>query len=147
VNTSIFLQQNEAAVLRGGFAILFRHGRWHLVGTREDDGRRNIISVHVMSPERAAKVLDETPNAEPKSYAELGSNFSEEVASKVLPTAADYLPLFRAHEASLAAGLHTDTMQQAEYTDAKERAFLDVLSKMMSKGEPGACLYFTGCAL
>jgi hypothetical protein len=147
VNTSDFLQKTEAAVLRGGFAILFRHGRWHLVGTREDEERRNIISVQVMSPERATKVLAETPNAEPKSYASLGSNFGEEVTSKILATAADYLPLLRAHITSLAAGLHTDTMQQAEYTEAEEHAFLGVLSEMMSKGEPGVCLYFTGRAL
>ena len=147
MDTLDFLQRSEAGVLRGGFVILFRHGHWYFVGTQPHGERRNIVSVHVMSPKHARETLAETPSAKPKSYAELGTNFSAEVTGKILPTAASYLPLLRSGAASLAVGVHTDTMRQAMYAEANESGFLEVLSDMMSRGEPGGCIYFTGNAL
>jgi hypothetical protein len=147
MDTADILENSEAGIVRGGAVILFRHNHWFFLGTQASGERRNIVSVHVMSPKRARATLAETPSAKPKSYAELGTNFRAEVAGKVLPTAASYLPLLRSGAASLAAGMHTDTIQQATYNQARERQFLEVLSDMMSKGEPGACLYFPGNAL
>ena len=147
MDTLDFLQQSEVGVLRGGFVILFRHGHWYFVGTQPHGELRNIVSVHVMSPKHARETLAETPSAKPKSYAELGNNFSSEVACKILPTAVSYLPLLRTGAASLAAGMHTDTVRQATYSEANESGLLEALSNMMSRGEPGVCIYFTGNAL
>jgi hypothetical protein len=95
-----------------------------------------------MSEDRAKKTLTETPSARPKDLKEFGSSFVREVDAKVLPTAQDYLPLFRSKGASLSVGIHTDTTQTAEYTPEKEKGFLTALSQMMSRGEPGVCVVF-----
>jgi hypothetical protein len=141
-DTLVALQSSETAILRGDFVILFKHGLWHLIGTRLFESERHIISVHVMTPERARSALAETPSAKPKSYAELGSMFNAEVRSKVLAQAEDYLPLFRSHAVSLSAGFHADTMQQIEHTPEKERSLVEAVSHMMKSGDPGLCLYF-----
>jgi hypothetical protein len=147
MDTFSALQTSETAVLRGGFVILFRHGHWHLVGTRRIEDHRRIVSIHVMSAGRARKTLAETPGAKPKSYSEFGSHFKAEIDTKILPSAEDYLPLFRSKSVGLSAGFHTDTMQHASYTPEKEQALLQAVSHMMLHGEPGLCLHFSGGAL
>jgi hypothetical protein len=147
MDTFSALQTSETAVLRGDFVILFRHGHWHLVGTKRIEDQRRIVTVHVMSAERARKTLAETPSAKPKSYSEFGSHFQAEVDTKVLPSAEDYLSLFRSKLVGLSAGFHTDTMQHASYTPETEQALLQAVSHMMLHGEPGLCLHFAGHAL
>lgn len=136
------LQQSETAVLRGDFVILYKHGHWHLVGTRRAGETRRIVSVHVMSSERANSTLAETPSAKPKSYGELGAGFETEIRNKILPQANDYLPLFRSGQAGLSAGFHTDTMQQTAYSPEREAVMIRAVSEMISAGSPGVCIYF-----
>jgi hypothetical protein len=147
MDTFSALQISETSVLRGDFVILFRHGHWHLVGTQRIEDQRRIVSVHVMSAERARKMLAEIPSAKPKIYSEFGSHFIAEIATKILPSANEYLPLFRSKFVGLSAGFHTDTVQHASYTLETEQALLQAVSHMMLHGEPGLCLHFAGHAL
>ncbi|MCX7059266.1 MAG: hypothetical protein NTZ11_00050 [Gammaproteobacteria bacterium] len=136
------LQQSDTAVLRGDFVILYKHGHWHLVGTRRAGAKCRVDSVHVMSPERAKSTLLETPSAKPKTYDELGAGFETEIKDKILPHTNDYLPLFKSGQAGLSAGFHTDTMQKTAYSPEREAVMLRAVSEMISAGNPGVCIYF-----
>jgi hypothetical protein len=143
------LRKSEVVLMsKNSPAILYRHGRWHLVTLGfvigpHMESKKGISCVNFMSPYRARKNIKEwLPYCDLIAFDEVGKIFRQELECKVLPTAEDYRPLLKNGLVELAGGYTTDTLHRAIYDTSIEDAFIAAIDTMIQEGKMGPFLHF-----
>jgi len=128
--------------------IVFRCGRWHMVTLgwlcdAKFRARQGIVNVNFMSTRRARSTVAEwLPYSELRPLEEVCPSFSEELAAKVLPAAADYRPLLENGGVVLAGGHTSDTLHSVGADAANCDLLIAVIADWMKMGQAGPFLHF-----
>ncbi len=132
-------------VLRDGdFAVVHAWGRWHLLTiSLLNDNLKGIHTAHFMS---AAEVDDYFKDADPdrkvEHFEEVSKDFADEVETKLLEKAEDYLPLLEAGYVDLGVGITTDTLHHIQFSPMVRYEWEEDIRQMMKEGGPGPYLRF-----
>ncbi len=128
--------------------LIYRHKRWHfiLLGFLVDQqfhSKRGISSINFMSSARARKyITEELVFCKIIHPDEVLPHFVDELAAKVLPTAADYRPLLQAKLVQLVGGFTTDTLTLASIDQNTTDDLVTHLDEIMKTSRMGPFLHF-----
>ncbi|MBK8434025.1 MAG: hypothetical protein IPL28_23255 [Chloroflexi bacterium] len=130
------LATNQTAVVSGGFVLLGAHGRLWLVTLR--GGR--IHTLKRLLVEDVGKVF--RGRRQPVDWTAVSPHLEAEIHAKLLPTAADYLPLLRDGLAQIGGGATTDAQFVLGYAAVGETAALKYLIHIVEQGTGAGYLLF-----
>ncbi len=137
------LSGSNYVLLGGGFVVLQRHQRWHLMTLTYFGSVLGLHTVHFMSEARGhATVQEWITLGRMLPMGEVSEILPDEVEAKVLLSAEEYLPWIQNGQMDLGGGPTTDAQSFATFEpDNPSKAFA-VIRKMMNKGPEGAYLRF-----
>lgn len=128
--------------------IVARYGRFHMVSTGYVIGlkgrtTKGIVAVNFMSLARAKNTIGEwLPYSELKPLQQLTRTLNAELDTKLLPTAQDYLPLWRMEYVQVVGGSTTDTLHAMQHDSHAEEHLVAAIARMMKTGAMGPFLSF-----
>ena len=137
------LTGSDLVLLGGGFVVLHRHQRWHLLTLTYYGSVLGLHTVHFMSEERGHETVREwLPLGRLLPMEEVSEILPLEVEAKVLEWGEDYIPWISDGLMDLGGGPTTDTQSFVGFDPDEPSEAVGTIQKLMSKGTQGAYLRF-----
>jgi hypothetical protein len=137
------LTGSDYVLLGGGFVVMQRHQRWHLMTLTYFGSVLGLHTVHFMSEARGHDTIREWITlGRILPMREVSEILPDEVEVKVLERAEDYLPWIQNGQMDLGGGSSTDAQSFSEFAQEDPSEAFAVIDKMMRKGTEGAYLRF-----
>ena len=137
------LSASELVLLGGGFVILHRHQRWHLLTMNYFGAELGLHTLHFLSDARGRSTVQEWLSlGRMVPMHEVSKILPQEVEAKVLAQAEDYLPWIQRGLVDLGGGPTTDMQAFVDFDSSKQDEALNVIRKLMHERKEGAYLRF-----
>ncbi len=137
------LTGSDLVLLGGGFVVLHRHQRWHLLTLTYFGSVLGLHTVHFMSEERGHETVREWLSiGRMLPMEEVSEILPLEVEAKVLERGEDYLPWIRNGLVDLGGGPTTDTQTFLGFDPDDPSKAVAAIQQLMRKGTQGAYLRF-----
>jgi hypothetical protein len=123
--------------------VLQRHQRWHLMTMAYFGSVLGLHTVHFLSESRGHETIREWSTlGRLLPLQEVSEILPDEIDSKVLERAEDYLPWIQNGQMDLGGGPTTDTQSFTQFEPGDPSKAFAVIVKMVRKGTQGAYLRF-----
>gem|GEM_PF-1436674 len=137
------LSASEIVLLGGGFVVLHRHQRWHLLTMNYFGAELGLHTLHFLSDARGRSIVQEWLSlGRMVPMHEVSKILPQEVEAKVLAQAEDYQPWIQRGLVDLGGGSTTDKQAFVDFDSSKSDLALDVIRKLMHERKEGAYLRF-----
>jgi hypothetical protein len=137
------LAGSDYVLLGGGFVVLRRHRRWHLLTLTYFGSMLGLQTVHFMSEDRGHDTVREWLSlGRMLPLEDVSEILPFEIEAKVLEQAEDYLPWIQDGQMDIGGGPTTDSQSFADLDAEHPSRALDVIAKMMDRPMQGAYLRF-----
>lgn len=137
------LTGSDYVLLGGGFILLQRHHRWHMMTLTYFGSVLGLQTVNFMSEARGHEAIREWISiGRLLPMQEVSEILPGEVNAKVLERAEEYLPWIQNGQMDFGGGPTTDAQSFAEFDPANPSRAFAVIARMMSRGTEGAYLRF-----
>jgi hypothetical protein len=138
------LSASEFVLLGGGFVILHRHQRWHLLTMNYFGAELGLHTLHFLSDSRGRSTVREWLSlGRIVPMHDVSEILPQEAEAKVLAQAEDYLPWIQSGLIDLGGGPTTDTQEFLGFDLSKPDQALSMVRKLMHERKQGAYLRFT----
>lgn len=137
------LTGSDYVLLGGGFFVLQRHQRWHMMTLTYFGSMLGLHTINFMSELRGHETIREWISlGRLIPMQEVSEFLPGEVEAKVLARAEQYLPWIQNGLMDLGGGLTTDAQSFAEFDQGDPSRAFAVIERMMRKGAEGDYLRF-----
>jgi hypothetical protein len=137
------LSGSKNVPLGGGFVVLQRHQRWHMMTLTYYGSALGVQTVHFMSEARGHETIREwIMLGRMLPMGEVSEILPDEVEAKVLVSAEEYLPWIMNRQMDLGGGPTTDAQSFSAFDPEDPSKAIAIIEKLMGKGTQGAYLRF-----
>lgn len=137
------LSTSDLVLLGGGFVVLHRHKRWHLLTLNYYGAVLGLHTLHFLSDAQGRSTVGEWLSlGRIVRMEEVSEILPQEVEVKVLEQAEQYLPWIQQGLVDIGGGLTTDTQEFINHDPAPSDPILNAIRQMMDERKQGAYLRF-----
>lgn len=137
------ISASELVLLAGGFLVLHRHKRWHLLTLNYFGTVLGLHTVHFLSDSRGRSTVGEWLSlGRIVSMEEVSEILPQEVEAKVLAQAEHYLPWIQQGLLDIGGGPTTNKQEFVDIGPAQPEQMLIFIRKMMDERKQGPFLRF-----